>query len=106
MEGGVVLAGRCHDGEAALPFAVAADLLRSALSLCPELPARIPAHAAAMAGRLAPELAVAHRDTPPTIAADKVAGATGSMALNTTCAVMPSGRPASGRPGLTHPQAW
>jgi DNA-binding SARP family transcriptional activator len=62
--GGTVLAGRCHDGESALPFAVTADLLRSALSLCPELPARIPPHAAAMAGRLAPELAVAHRDTP------------------------------------------
>ena len=63
-QGGVVLACRCHDGEAALPFAVAADLLRSALSRCPELPARITAHAAAMAGRLAPEFAVAHRDTP------------------------------------------
>jgi DNA-binding SARP family transcriptional activator/tetratricopeptide (TPR) repeat protein len=62
--GGVVLAARCHDGESTLPFAAAADLLRAALSVCPDLPARLPAHAAAMAGRLAPELAVAYRDTP------------------------------------------
>ena len=48
---------------ATLPFVVAADLLRTALSVCPELPARLPAHTAAMAGRLCPELAVAHRDT-------------------------------------------
>ena len=32
-----------------------------------------------------------------TIVTEVVAGATGSMALNTTCAVMPSGRPANGR---------
>jgi DNA-binding SARP family transcriptional activator/tetratricopeptide (TPR) repeat protein len=62
--GGTVLTVRCHDGESALPFAVTADLLHSALSVCPELSALLPAHAAAMAGRLAPELAVAHRDTP------------------------------------------
>jgi len=62
--GGVVLAARCHDGESTLPFAAAADLLRAALSVCPDLPARLPGHAAAMAGRLAPELAVAYRDTP------------------------------------------
>ena len=37
------------------------------------------------------------RITSLTIIAEVVAGATGSMALNTTCAVMPSGRPASGR---------
>jgi DNA-binding SARP family transcriptional activator/tetratricopeptide (TPR) repeat protein len=62
--GGTVLTVRCHDGESALPFAVAADLLHSALSVCPGLPTLLPAHAAAMAGRLAPELAVPHRDTP------------------------------------------
>jgi DNA-binding SARP family transcriptional activator/tetratricopeptide (TPR) repeat protein len=62
--GGVVLAGRCHDGETALPFVAAADMLRAALSVCPDLPGRLPAHVAAMAGRLAPELAAAHRDTP------------------------------------------
>jgi DNA-binding SARP family transcriptional activator len=64
VAGGTVLIVRCHDGESALPFAVAADLLHSALSVCPGLPALLPAHAAAMAGRLAPELSVAHRDTP------------------------------------------
>ena len=95
MEGGVVLAGRCHDGEAALPFAVAADLLRSALSLCPELPARIPAHAAAMAGRLAPELAVAHRDTPAPpldspVALTRLYGAIGE-ALHTAITQRPAG---------------
>src|SRR5580692_3135608 len=44
-----------------------------------------------------PRKPIESRITPPTITADKVAGATASMALNTTCAVMPSGRPASGR---------
>src|SRR5580704_12442659 len=44
-----------------------------------------------------PRNPIESRITPPTIPADKVAGATGSMALNTTCAVMPSGRPARGR---------
>ena len=48
--GATVLAGRGHDGESELPFALAADLLRTALSACPELPARLPAHTAAMAG--------------------------------------------------------
>ncbi len=62
--GGLLLASRCHDGESALPFVTAADLLRAALAVSPGLPARLPAHTAAMAGRLAPELAVAHRDTP------------------------------------------
>ena len=62
--GGVVLAGRCHDGESELPFVVAADLLRTALLMCPELPARLPAHTAAMTGRLCPELAVDYPDDP------------------------------------------
>ena len=62
--GGVVLAGRCHDGESELPFVLAADLLRTALSVCPELPARLPAHTAAMTGRLCPELAVDYPDDP------------------------------------------
>ena len=62
--GGVVLAARCHDGESELPFVLAADLLRTALSVCPELPARLPAHTAAMTGRLCPELAADYPDTP------------------------------------------
>ena len=63
--GGVVLAARCHDGESELPFVLAADLLRTALSVCPELPARLPAHTAAMTGRLCPELAADYPDTRP-----------------------------------------
>jgi DNA-binding SARP family transcriptional activator len=62
--GGVVLAARCHDGESELPFVLATDLLRTALSVCPELPARLPAHTAAMTGRLCPELAADYPDTP------------------------------------------
>ena len=62
--GGVVLAGRCHDGESELPFVVATDLLRTALSVCPELPARLPAHTAVMTGRLCPELAMDYPDDP------------------------------------------
>jgi DNA-binding SARP family transcriptional activator/tetratricopeptide (TPR) repeat protein len=56
-DGGTVMHGRCHDGESGLPFALAADLLRSAASASPGLAARLPAHVAAMVGRLAPELA-------------------------------------------------
>ncbi len=48
--GGTVVAARCHDGESGLPFALAADLLRSARSACPDLPGRLPAHVAAMVG--------------------------------------------------------
>ena len=58
--GGVVLAVRGHDGETALPFVLAADLLRTALAVRPDLPAVLPAQTAAMAGRLVPALAAAH----------------------------------------------
>ena len=66
MEGpraAVVLAGRCHDGETALPFVLAADLLRTALAVRPDLPEVLPAQTAAMAGRLVPALAAAHPDS-------------------------------------------
>jgi DNA-binding SARP family transcriptional activator len=59
----VVLAARCHDGETALPFVLAADLLRTALAVRPDLPDVLPAHTAAMAGRLVPALAAAHPDS-------------------------------------------
>ena len=66
--GGTVLMSRCHDGEAALPFVLAGDLLQGALSLCPELPDRLPAHSIAMAGRLVPRLAAGGPDLPaPTL---------------------------------------
>ena len=63
--GAVVLAGRCHDGESGLPFVLAADLVAVALSVCPELPARLPAHTAAMTGRLCPGLAADYPDDVP-----------------------------------------
>ena len=59
----VVLAARCHDGETALPFVLAADLLRTALAVRPDLPELLPAQTAAMAGRLVPALAAAHPDS-------------------------------------------
>jgi DNA-binding SARP family transcriptional activator len=59
----VVLAARCHDGETALPFVLAADLLRTALAVRPDLPDVLPAETAAMAGRLVPALAAAHPDS-------------------------------------------
>jgi DNA-binding SARP family transcriptional activator/tetratricopeptide (TPR) repeat protein len=62
---GLVMYGRCHDGESGLPFALAADLLRSAGSADPGLAARLPAHVAAMVGRLAPELADTGPEQPP-----------------------------------------
>ncbi len=55
-----VLAARCHDGETALPFVLAADLLRTALAIRPDLPDVLPGQTAAMAGRLVPALAAAH----------------------------------------------
>ena len=60
--GGTVLVARCHDGESALPFVLAADLLRSALNVCPELPDLLPAQTIAMAGRLVPGLADVQQD--------------------------------------------
>jgi DNA-binding SARP family transcriptional activator len=84
--GGTVLAGRCHDGESGLPFALAADLLRAAGSACPDLPDRLPAHAAAMVGRLAPELAQAHSGDPASplsspVALTRLYAATGTALL-------------------------
>ena len=59
----VVLAARCHDGETTLPFVLAADLLRTALAVRPDLSDVLPAQTAAMAGRLVPALAAAHPDS-------------------------------------------
>ncbi len=61
--GATVLAARCHDGETGLPFVLAADLLRTALAIRPELPDVLPAQTLAMAGRLVPALAAAQPDT-------------------------------------------
>jgi len=61
--GTAVLAARGHDGETGLPFVLAADLLRTALAVRPDLPDTLPAQTAAMAGRLIPALAASHPDT-------------------------------------------
>ena len=61
--GAAVLAARGHDGETGLPFVLAADLLRTALAVRPDLPDTLPAQTAAMAGRLIPALAASHPDT-------------------------------------------
>ena len=63
--GAVVLAARCHDGETGLPFVLAADLLRTALAIRPDLPGTLPAQTAAMAGRLVPALAASQPDADP-----------------------------------------
>ena len=62
--GRTVVAGRCHEGEEALPFVLAADLLRGCLSARPDLPGALSADAAALVGRLVPALAAAHPDAP------------------------------------------
>jgi tetratricopeptide (TPR) repeat protein len=59
---GVIVAGRCHEGEEALPFVLAADLLRGCLSARPDLPAALSADTAALVGRLVPRLATAYPD--------------------------------------------
>jgi DNA-binding SARP family transcriptional activator/tetratricopeptide (TPR) repeat protein len=60
--GAAVLAARGHDGETGLPFVLAADLLRTALAVRPDLPDTLPAQTAAMSGRLVPALAASHPD--------------------------------------------
>ena len=60
--GAAVLAARCHDGETELPFVLAADLLRTALAIRPDLPEILPPQTAAMAGRLVPALAASQPD--------------------------------------------
>ena len=62
--GGIVVAGRCHEGEEALPFVLAADLMRSCLAARPDLPAALSADTAGLVGRLVPRLAAAHPDVP------------------------------------------
>jgi DNA-binding SARP family transcriptional activator len=96
--GGTLLLARCHDGESALPFVLAADLLRSALDVCPELPDLLPAQTIAMAGRLVPGLADAQQD-PKVPALDSPAAvarmyaAIADTLLAATGAAAPIGRP-------------
>jgi DNA-binding SARP family transcriptional activator/tetratricopeptide (TPR) repeat protein len=94
--GGTVIAGRCHDGESGLPFALAADLLRAAASACPDLPGRLPAHVTAMVGRLVPELVPAHPGAPePPLSS--------SLALTRMYAAMTATLLAAARPTASRP---
>ncbi len=107
--GSVVLAARCHDGESELPFVLAADLLHTALSVCPELPARLPAHTAAMTGRLCPELAADYPDDPAPLdspmALTRLYGAIGEV-LRTAASPDPAGRPGPAGVVLVEDAHW
>jgi DNA-binding SARP family transcriptional activator/tetratricopeptide (TPR) repeat protein len=96
--GGTVLVARCHDGESALPFVLAADLLRSALNVCPELPDLLPAQTIAMAGRLVPGLADVQQD-PRSPALDSPAAVARMYAAIADTLRVAAGTPARGRNG-------
>jgi DNA-binding SARP family transcriptional activator/tetratricopeptide (TPR) repeat protein len=95
----VVLAARCHDGETALPFVLAADLLRTALAVRPDLPDVLPAQTAAMAGRLVPALAAAHPDSVAPALDSPVAVTRLYAAIAETLLAATQGGGASGPPG-------
>ena len=90
-----VLRGRCHDGESGLPFALTADLLRSAGATSPDLPARLPGHVAVTVGRLAPELAAEQPNAAPPALSSPLALARLYAAIRTTfqLAAAPAGQP-------------
>jgi DNA-binding SARP family transcriptional activator len=100
--GGTVLVARCHDGESALPFVLAADLLRSALNVCPELPDLLPAQTIAMAGRLVPGLADVQQD-PRSPALDSPAAVARMYAAIADTLLVAAGAPAQGRNGRRRP---
>ena len=93
--GGAVLRGRCHDGESGLPFALTADLLRSAAAASPGLPARLPGHVAVTVGRLAPELAAEQPNAAAPALSSPLALARLYAAIRTTfqLAAAPAGHP-------------
>jgi DNA-binding SARP family transcriptional activator len=93
--GATVLSGRCHDGEGGLPFALTADLLRSAGSAVPGLAARLPGHVAVMVGRLAPELAAGqpHADAPALSGPLALARLYAAIRATVQLAVAPAGQP-------------
>jgi DNA-binding SARP family transcriptional activator len=93
--GGAVLRGRCHDGESGLPFALTADLLRSAGAASHDLPVRLPGHVAVMVGRLAPELAAEQPNAAPPALSGPLALARLYAAIRTTfqLAAAPAGQP-------------
>jgi len=54
--GCAIVSARCHDGETGIEFALATDLLRSALAVRPDLPGLVSPHDAVMTALLVPEL--------------------------------------------------
>ncbi|MFZ0166331.1 MAG: tetratricopeptide repeat protein, partial [Trebonia sp.] len=100
--GGTVLVARCHDGESALPFVLAADLLRSALNVCPDLPDLLPAQTIAMAGRLVPGLADVQQD-PRSPALDSPAAVARMYAAIADTLLVAAGAPAQGGNGQRRP---
>jgi DNA-binding SARP family transcriptional activator/tetratricopeptide (TPR) repeat protein len=99
---GAVLAARCHDGETSLPFVVAADLLRTALVVRPDLPRVLPAQTAAMAGRLVPALATAHPDSvAPALDSPVAVTRLYAAIADTLLAATTSGAPSAARAAAT-----
>jgi DNA-binding SARP family transcriptional activator len=94
--GGTVIAGRCHDGESGLPFALSADLLRAAASACPDLAGRLPTHVTAMVARLVPELGPAHPGAPEPPLSSPLALTRMYAAMAAT--LLGAARPADGAP--------
>jgi DNA-binding SARP family transcriptional activator/tetratricopeptide (TPR) repeat protein len=101
--GTVVLAARCHDGETALPFVLAADLLRTALAIRPDLPEVLPAQTAAMAGRLVPALAAAHPEEAAPALDSPVAVTRLYAAIADTLLAAAAGHAGAGHIGAGHP---
>ncbi len=101
--GTVVLAARCHDGETALPFVLAADLLRTALAIRPDLPEVLPAQTAAMAGRLVPALAAAHPEETAPALDSPVAVTRLYAAIADTLLAAAAGHAGAGHIGAGHP---
>ncbi len=102
--GGVVVVGRCHEGEEALPFVLAADLLRSCLAARPDLPAALAADTAGLVGRLVPRLAAAHPDVPRPALDSPVAVTRMYAAIAETLAAAVGPAPSSGsRPAAQRP---
>jgi DNA-binding SARP family transcriptional activator/tetratricopeptide (TPR) repeat protein len=108
--GAAVLAARCHDGETELPFVLAADLLRTALAIRPDLPGTLPAETAAMAGRLVPALAAAQPDLAPAldspVAVTRLYGAVADTLRAAAASRSGAGQPgAASRSGAAQPGA-
>ena len=103
--GATVLAARCHDGETGLPFVLAADLLRTALAIRPDLPGTLPAQTAAMAGRLVPALAASQPDSAAPALDSPLAVTRLYAAIADTLRAAAGGGPRRARRGAARPPA-